>query len=42
MTEQEKWKQILELAEKYGFLVSAYSGIAVLATKEEQKKIKNE
>jgi hypothetical protein len=36
----QKWKEVLDKAEEYGFIVQSYGGIAVLATKEEQEKAK--
>ena len=37
-TEYEKWQEVMELAEKYGFIVQAFGGVATLATKEMQRK----
>ena len=36
--ENENWKEVMKLAEKYGFIVQAFGGVAVLATKEMQRK----
>jgi len=39
MTEQGKrWKEVMKLAERYGFIIQAYGGVATLGTHEEQKK----
>lgn len=38
MNEQEKWQEVMNLAEKYGFIVQAYGGVATLATHEVQRK----
>jgi len=32
------WQEILKEAKKHGFIVQAYGGAAVLATREEQKR----
>lgn len=32
------WEEVMNLAEKYGFIVQAYGGVATLATNEEQCK----
>jgi len=32
------WEEVMKLASKYGFIVSAYGGVAVLATHENQIK----
>lgn len=42
MTDKEKWAEVMTLAEKYGFILQAYSGVAILATPEEQEKLKEE
>jgi hypothetical protein len=43
MIDQEKikehdshWKEVMDLAEKYGFITQAYGGTAVLATNKRQ------
>lgn len=30
------WKEVMDLAEKYGFITQAYGGVAVLATHKNQ------
>lgn len=32
------WKEVMDLAEKYGFIIQAYGGVATLATHEVQKE----
>ena len=32
------WKEVVDLAEEYGFIIQAYGGVAVLATHEVQKE----
>lgn len=34
----KNWIEVMKLAEKYGFIVAAYGGVAFLATHEEQKE----
>jgi len=34
----DNWKQVMELAKKYGFIVQAYGGTAILMCHEEQKE----
>ena len=36
--EQDHWQEVMDLAQKYGFIIQAYGGVAVLATHEEQKE----
>ena len=36
--ERDDWQEVMDLAQKYGFIVQAYGGVATLATHEEQKK----
>jgi len=36
--EDRRWQEVMKLAEKYGFIIQAYGGVATLATHEEQKK----
>lgn len=36
--EQQKWQEVMKLAEEYGFIVQAYAGVATLATHQVQKK----
>ena len=36
--ERDYWQEVMNLAQKRGFIVQAYGGVAVLATHEEQKK----
>jgi len=39
MTEQDrKWKEVMKLAECYGFIIQAYGGVATLATHDVQKE----
>ncbi len=38
MNMDEHWDEVMELAEKYGFIISAYGGVATLATHEVQKQ----
>lgn len=38
MTEHEAWNEVMSLAVKYGFIMQAYGGVAILATKENQLK----
>lgn len=42
MTDKEKWLEVMNLAKKYGFVVFSHSGVALLATKEEQEKIRKD
>lgn len=32
------WKEVMNLASKYGFIIQAYGGVATLATHEVQKE----
>ena len=32
------WKEVMDLARKYGFIIQAYGGVATLATHEVQKE----
>lgn len=32
------WIEVMNLAEKYGFIIQSYGGVAVLATHDVQKK----
>ncbi|GAB3797279.1 hypothetical protein [Virgibacillus kimchii] len=32
------WNEVMELAEKHGFIVQAYGGVATIATHEVQKE----
>lgn len=41
MQEHEQWKEVMALAEKYKLIIHAFSGVAVLATHQEQIKAKN-
>lgn len=34
----KKWSEVMNLAKKYGFIIQAYGGTAVLATHEVQLK----
>jgi len=34
----EQWQEVMKLAEKYGFVIQAYGGTAILATRENQKE----
>lgn len=36
------WEEVMKLAQKYGFLVHAYGGVAVLATHQEQERKKTD
>ena len=38
MSKRDPWDEVMQLAEKYGFITAAYGGVAVLATYEEQQK----
>ena len=35
---KDDWRRIMKLAEENGYIVQTYSGVATLATHEEQKK----
>jgi hypothetical protein len=37
-----KWEEVIELAEKYGFIHYCYGGVAILMTPKEKKKLKEE
>ncbi|MEI3605952.1 hypothetical protein SPD48_09640 [Pseudogracilibacillus sp. SE30717A] len=37
-TEQQKWQEVMSLAEEYGFIIQAYGGVATLATHEVQRE----
>lgn len=34
----EKWVEVIELAEKYGLVLYCYGGVAILASPEEQER----
>ena len=34
----EHWQEVMDLAQKYGFILQAYGGTAILATHENQKE----
>lgn len=36
------WSEVMKLSEKYGFIIFAYGGTAVLATHEEQLEVYGE
>lgn len=36
------WKEVMKLAEQYGFILQAYGGTAILATHENQLEAKGE
>jgi hypothetical protein len=38
--DDEHWEEVMKLAEKYGFIIQAYGGTAVLATHENQSEMK--
>jgi len=39
MDKDQHWEDVLRLAEKYGFIVYAVGGVAVLATHQVQKEL---
>lgn len=39
MDKDQHWEEVLRLAEKYGFIVYAGGGVAVLATHQVQKEL---
>ena len=39
--EKDNWSEVMELAQKYGFLIQAYGGAATLATKANQTEYFN-
>lgn len=39
MTDQEKWDEVMKLANEYGLIVFAYGGVAVLMCEEEREKV---
>ena len=36
--ENKKWKEVMDLAEKYGFIAYAYGGVAVLKIEEDNNE----
>lgn len=42
MTDKEKWNEVMDLAQKYEFIVMAYGGVAILATPENKKSVYRE
>lgn len=37
-TENQKWQEVMKLAEGYGFIVQAHAGVATLATHQVQRE----
>lgn len=40
--EKGHWEEVIELAEKYGFIWFCYGGVAILMAEEEREKRKEE